>query len=64
MALGEKQSWNYRGQIIPDNHQVTLEAVVTTVDDDARIIRANGFLTVDRRVIYQMTDFTVRLILP
>ena len=32
---------------------------VTAVDEAARRLTANGFLTVDGRVIYQMTDFTL-----
>jgi hypothetical protein len=29
------------------------------VDDDNRRLTANGFLTVDGRVIYQMSDFSL-----
>lgn len=61
MALDEKQCWNYRGQIIPSNNKVTVEAVVTLIDDEKRLLKANGFLSVDGKVIYQMTDFSVRL---
>ena len=51
----------YRGQIIPTDHEVTVEAVVTAVDDNQRLLRAEGFLSVDGRTIYGMKDFTVRL---
>ncbi|MBE0501946.1 MAG: type I polyketide synthase, partial [Desulfuromonadales bacterium] len=61
MALGEKQRWNYRGQIIPSNNRVTVEAVVTAVDDEKRLLKANGFLSVDGKIIYQMTDFSIKL---
>jgi len=61
VALGHKQSWNYRGQIIPTNDQVQVEAVVTAVDDEKRMLTANGYLTVDGKVIYQMKDFTLKL---
>jgi 3-hydroxymyristoyl/3-hydroxydecanoyl-(acyl carrier protein) dehydratase len=61
LAPGEKHSWNYRGQIIPSNEKVTVEAVVTSVDDEQRLLKANGYLSVDGKVIYQMKDFTVRV---
>ena len=61
VALGERHSWNYRGQIIPDNDKVLVEAVVTAVDDEQRLLRADGYLSVDGKVIYQMKDFTVRV---
>jgi len=60
VVLGRKHSWNYRGQIIPSNTEVTVEAVVTEIDEEERLIKADGYLIIDGRVIYQMTDFTVR----
>ncbi|HAM36607.1 MAG TPA: type I polyketide synthase [Elusimicrobia bacterium] len=62
MALGQKHQWLYRGQVIPANKLVTVEACVTAIDDSRRLIRADGFLKVDGLVIYKMTDFSsVRL---
>ena len=61
VAVGEQHSWNYRGQIIPANNQVLVEAVVTAVDDEQKLLKADGYLSVDGKVIYQMQDFTVRL---
>jgi hypothetical protein len=46
--------------VIPADHEVTVEACVTAVDDARRLLRADGFLCVDGRVIYSMQDFTVR----
>ncbi|MHB1397278.1 MAG: beta-ketoacyl synthase N-terminal-like domain-containing protein [Trichloromonadaceae bacterium] len=60
VVLGRKHSWNYRGQIIPSNGEVTVEAVITEIDEEERLIKADGYLIIDGRVIYQMTDFTVR----
>ncbi len=40
---------------------MTVEAVVTELDDARRLVRADGFLTVDGRVIYQMKDFAIRM---
>jgi 3-hydroxymyristoyl/3-hydroxydecanoyl-(acyl carrier protein) dehydratase len=59
LALNRPHSWSYRGQVIPTDKAVTVLLEVTFLDDDTRRLRANGFLTVDGRVIYQMTDFTL-----
>ena len=61
VASGERHSWNYRGQIIPDNDKVLVEAVVTAVDDEQRLLRADVYLSVDGKVIYQLKDFSIRL---
>ena len=60
-ALGARHRWLYRGQIVPANSRVTVEAWVTAADDDRRLVTADGFLSVDGKVIYQMNDFTVRI---
>jgi hypothetical protein len=49
----------YRGQVLPSDKEVTVALEVTAADDENRRLTANGFLTVDGRVIYQMTDFTL-----
>jgi 3-hydroxymyristoyl/3-hydroxydecanoyl-(acyl carrier protein) dehydratase len=60
-ALGRKHTWLYRGQVVPTNRQVTVEACITAVDDERRIMTAAGLLTVDGKTIYQMNEFTVSL---
>lgn len=60
VALDEAHEWIYRGQVIPDNKLVTIEAVVTAVDEVSRLLTAEGFLSVDGRVIYGMKRFTVQ----
>ncbi len=62
MALGEKHQWIYRGQIVQKNKLVTVEATVTAVDDEHKILRADGFLIVDGLVIYQMKKFAVKVV--
>jgi len=52
--------WTYRGQVIPSDRHVTVEAEITAIDDAARTLTANGFLGVDGRIIYQMSDFTLQ----
>ncbi|MBM3980342.1 MAG: type I polyketide synthase [Planctomycetes bacterium] len=59
VARNELHSWVYRGQVLPKDRAVTVVLEVTAADDAARRLRANGFLTVDGRVIYQMTDFSL-----
>lgn len=51
--------WRYRGQVIPSNREVTVQAVVTAVDETRRTMRADGVLFVDGRPIYTISDFEV-----
>jgi len=60
VAPGSRHDWTYRGQIVPTNDRVVIEAVVTAVDDTTRTLTASGFLSVDGKVIYQMDGFTIR----
>jgi acyl transferase domain-containing protein/3-hydroxymyristoyl/3-hydroxydecanoyl-(acyl carrier protein) dehydratase len=52
--------WVYRGQILPTNHRVETRAVITARDDRRRWLKADGYLLVDGKLIYQMNDFTLR----
>jgi 3-hydroxymyristoyl/3-hydroxydecanoyl-(acyl carrier protein) dehydratase len=61
MALNEPHKWFYRGQILPVDSIVTVEATIKHVDNEEKLIKADGFLSVDGRTIYQMTDFTLRI---
>ncbi len=38
-----------------------VEAVVTAIDDKKQQLTANGYLSVDGKIIYQMKDFTINL---
>ncbi|MBI3722776.1 type I polyketide synthase, partial [bacterium] len=63
ILLGSPHEWTYRGQILPSNRRVTVEACVTERKDGERPeLRANGFLSVDGTIIYEMTDFGLRLV--
>jgi 3-hydroxymyristoyl/3-hydroxydecanoyl-(acyl carrier protein) dehydratase len=55
-----KHRWSYRGQVIPTNRLVTVEAWITAVDDATRTITADGFLLADGKPIYQMNDFSLQ----
>jgi acyl transferase domain-containing protein/3-hydroxymyristoyl/3-hydroxydecanoyl-(acyl carrier protein) dehydratase len=61
MALDQVHKWVYRGQILPVDQQVTVQAVISEIDDESKTIKADGFLTVDGRIIYQMKDFALRI---
>ena len=39
-----------------------MQAVITAADDDSRLLTADGHLLVDGRVIYQMNDFTLKVV--
>ncbi len=60
MVPGERHRWAYRGQIVPGASEVTVQAYITQVDDAGRVIKADGLLGVDGRIIYQVSDFTVQ----
>ncbi|MEE2885872.1 MAG: beta-ketoacyl synthase N-terminal-like domain-containing protein, partial [Planctomycetota bacterium] len=62
MPAGHSHSWSYRGQVVPSDNQVTIQACVKAVDDDLRTLVAEGFLSVDGRVIYQMQDFPLQVL--
>jgi 3-hydroxymyristoyl/3-hydroxydecanoyl-(acyl carrier protein) dehydratase len=61
LAQGRRHSWLYRGQIVPSDASVTVEAWITAVDDAERTLTADGYLSVDGRPIYRMNDFTIRI---
>ena len=59
-ALGQVHQWTYRGQVIPADREVTVQVIVTEVLDEKKQITADGLLSVDGRIIYQMTGFTLQ----
>ncbi len=62
IAVGMEHAWAYRGQILPTNKRVEVEATMTAVEDgDEPVIVADGFLTVDGLAIYEMMNFGIRL---
>ncbi|GAC1449388.1 MAG: hypothetical protein NVSMB9_33220 [Isosphaeraceae bacterium] len=63
IGMGDEHHWIYRGQVTPLDGTVTTQAIVTSVDEDRRSLTADGFLSVDGRVVYQMNQFTLTLLL-
>jgi 3-hydroxymyristoyl/3-hydroxydecanoyl-(acyl carrier protein) dehydratase len=62
IALGEPHEWTYRGQVLPGDGRVEIEAAIERIDDAARLLHAGGLLEVDGRIIYQMKSFAVRAV--
>lgn len=62
IAIDTLHTWAYRGQIIPTNRSIEVQAVITCREDGRTpTIMADGFLTVDGVTIYEMLDFGLRL---
>ncbi|MFP6584296.1 MAG: beta-ketoacyl synthase N-terminal-like domain-containing protein [Candidatus Hydrogenedentota bacterium] len=61
LLSGCEHEWGYRGQVIPKDKRVTVEATITGSDDATQTLTAEGFLCVDGRIIYQMKRFSVQL---
>jgi 3-hydroxymyristoyl/3-hydroxydecanoyl-(acyl carrier protein) dehydratase len=63
VAIGTSHTWAYRGQIVPGNRRVEVEAAVHGIEDgDAPMVAANGFVRVDGTTIYELTHFATRLV--
>ena len=61
MPCGDRHRWLYRGQILPVDSTVTVQAMIMKVDNETKSLCADGYLSVDGRIIYQMNDFTLRI---
>ncbi len=60
---GTTHNWVYRGQIIPKNKKIEVEAIVTSIQESPNPeITADGYLKVDGLSIYKMENFGFRLI--
>jgi 3-hydroxymyristoyl/3-hydroxydecanoyl-(acyl carrier protein) dehydratase len=59
IAPGSGHRWLYRGQVVPGDQRVIVQAVVTAAGE--RELTADGWLLIDGRVIYRMQDFTLRV---
>lgn len=63
MAVGHPHVWQYRGQVVPTNSLVQVQAQVKqVVDGRSPLIVCDGQLLCDGKVIYAMKDFAVRLV--
>lgn len=63
MREGCRHCWTYRGQVIPRNKAVVVEALIThVIEDPSPLIRADGLLSVDGLPIYKMENFELALV--
>jgi 3-hydroxymyristoyl/3-hydroxydecanoyl-(acyl carrier protein) dehydratase len=63
IAVDQIHEWTYRGQVVPKNKMVTVDAVVTHIEETpVPALRANGTLRVDGRCIYKMENFGIILL--
>jgi len=61
-SVHDPHTWQYRGQIVPRNQLVEVEAEITTViNKPVPELKADGLLKVDGLVIYQMKNFGIRI---
>lgn len=60
VAVGTEHEWMYRGQVIPSAKKVRVEAEITAVDPETQTLTARGWLFADGRLIYKMSDYTLR----
>ena len=60
---GVSHDWMYRGQILPTNREIAVDALITEAGDLANpFLKADGYLHVDGLCIYKMQNFGVRLV--
>src|SRR5262249_21650097 len=58
--VNAEHAWIFRGQGVPADRRVTVQAEITRIDDAAQTVHADGFLLVDGRAVYRMKGFTLR----
>ena len=62
-VLENEHEWIYRGQVIPANKKVEVDADIIAVEEKPfPAVYANGFLKVDGLFIYEMKNFGLRLV--
>lgn len=64
ITAGVAHRWEYRGQVIPSDREVVVEADITGVDPQAQRVFASGTLWIDGRPIYALTEFGMEVIAP
>jgi 3-hydroxymyristoyl/3-hydroxydecanoyl-(acyl carrier protein) dehydratase len=63
LHTGRSHRWTYRGQVLPSNRRVTVEAAVTEIVESPHpTLIAEGFLMVDGLSIYRMEEFGIQLV--
>lgn len=60
--LNSRHTWIYRGQVVPTNRRVSVQANIREIDEETRTVIADGYLMVDGVVIYQIDRFGISLL--
>ncbi len=62
-VLHNEHEWIYRGQVIPENRRIEVEADIIRVEEEPfPAVFADGFLKVDGLFIYEMKNFGIRMV--
>ena len=63
MAPGQEHSWLYRGQVIQSNKEMKVVVEITEISEGPEpSLKADGFLSADGRIIYEIKNFAVSLL--
>jgi 3-hydroxymyristoyl/3-hydroxydecanoyl-(acyl carrier protein) dehydratase len=64
VRIGHPVTWKYRGQVVPTDRRLTVELEVTEVGEDTLgpYATADGWLWVDGRRIYHVTNLGARVL--
>ncbi|MFH1154156.1 MAG: SDR family oxidoreductase [Pseudomonadota bacterium] len=62
LTQGRSHQWMYRGQIVPSNSRILVQAHIRETDDDNHTLAADGTLSVDGLCIYQMENMHLSLV--
>jgi 3-hydroxymyristoyl/3-hydroxydecanoyl-(acyl carrier protein) dehydratase len=63
LATGQSHRWSYRGQVVPRNRKVTVEALVTRESNEPHpALYGEGYLMVDDLCIYRMENLGIQLL--
>ena len=62
MVLGKPHRWLYRGQYTQVNKEIVIDCVIKDANDASRTVTADGYLTRDGLTVYEMRDFTLKVI--
>ncbi len=63
LVTGRDHSWTYRGQIVPSNKKIDVEAHITSFQKlPTPFMLADGFLEVDGLRIYEMKNFGIGMV--
>ncbi|MBI3288068.1 MAG: type I polyketide synthase, partial [Elusimicrobia bacterium] len=60
-VLGRPHRWLYRGQYTPENKAVEVQCTITAVDEAAKTLIADGYLSRDGLIVYEMRGFALKV---